>query len=148
MYKHITQNKKAIVFDLDGTAADTEPYWAIAFNTILQSIDEDVPLAKAYGLAGEPMYEKWARVKERKLIETPLTIKDLTEHTCAEFMRIISGAEITPRDGFWSFLFELRKRDFKIGLATNTERKVAELEIKKLELENVFDFTVYGDDVK
>src|SRR5688572_19632517 len=109
MYKHFIHGKKAVVFDLDGTVADTEPYWALAFKKVLQSIDEDVPLAEVYGAVGEPLYNKWARAVEHKIITTPLTIKDLTEHTTAEFMRIVTTAQIETREGFWSFMYQLRE---------------------------------------
>lgn len=149
MYKKWTEGKKVVCFDLDGTIADTVAPTAQAFSNILHLANPDLRLQDVYGKVGEPLYEKWAKLVDAKLLKNTMTVKDLTENTNKEYLKIIGAREIEPRPGFWDLIYKLKvDKNIPVALASNTSRAVATQVINKLEINDIFDFTIFGDEVK
>ncbi|OGC70329.1 hypothetical protein A2415_05125 [candidate division WWE3 bacterium RIFOXYC1_FULL_39_7] len=149
MFKSLIEGKKGVFFDLDGTLIDSEPLWVLAFDAVLRKADPSVPLEGVYELPGESLYDKWKRIVTKKLIKTQQPAEELTEATHKEFLRLIEDHGIDARDGFWELAFELKEeKGFKLALATNTDESVAKIIVEKLGLDKVFDFIIYGNQVK
>ena len=146
MYKRYFEGKKAIFFDLDGTLADTETLWYNAFNSVLGSIGYawlkcDVP-------TGNSIESRWDYMIKEGGVETSSKIKDLTEATYDVFLRTLYTSDLDVRPGFWELADDLKTdRNMKLGLVTNTNRKVADKILEHLQALDVFDLTLAGDEV-
>lgn len=149
MYKNLIKDKKAVCFDLDGTIADTTPYFALAFEKMAKLANSYLTIENAYGRVGESMSDKWGRLADQKLIHNNMSVKDLTQNTYNEFIQLLNASDIEPREGFWELAFKIKHElHLNIALTTNTEKAIAVQEIKKLDIAEVFDFMIFGDEVK
>lgn len=111
-------NKKAIVFDLDGTLLHTEPDIRMAINTALtdcghRSIDPTVELPNLHG-------------PSRELVRSAVALVDFPEEGLDVFIPIYqrhyklqAHAHSHLYPGVMSLLEELRERDFKLAICTN-----------------------------
>lgn len=146
MYKRFFENKKAIFFDLDGTLADTEPLWNDAFNNVLNSIGfgwlkSDIP-------AGNSIESRWDYMIKEGGVETNTKIKDLTEATYDIFLRTLYTSDLDVRPGFWELIDDLKTdKNMKLGLVSNTDRKVVDKILEHLQIWDVFDVNLAGDEV-
>lgn len=149
MYKRFIENKKVVCFDLDGTIVNSEPLFAWAFSNVLNLANPDIELGQVYGRPGESLYDKWARIVDGNLVKNTMTIKDLTENTYQEFLKLINTNRFEPREGFWELTYKLKQEiGLQLALTTNTPKAIAQQEVARLEIENAFDFMIFGDDVK
>lgn len=146
MYKRFFENKKAVFFDLDGTIANTELLWNDAFNSVLNSIGfswlkYDLP-------AGNSIESRWDYMIREGAVETSSKIKDLTEATHEIFLRTLYTSDLDVSPGFWELVDDLKTdKNMKLGLVSNTDRKVVDKILEHLEIWDVFDVTFAGDEV-
>lgn len=149
MYKNWIEGKKVVCFDLDGTIADTVAPAILAFSKILHLANPDLRLEDVYGKVGEANYDKWSRIVDAKLLKNNMTVKDLTENTNKEYLKLISAQPMEPKPGFWDLIYKIKEEvKLPIALATNTVKSVAMQVINKLEIGDVFDFMLFGDEIK
>ena len=142
----IFDGKKAVIFDLDGTIINSQPARNQAMEKVLESIDaawafRDYP-------PGLNEVEKWKYLlKKEKDIKTDLSAEDLAARTREAYLKLHTN--VTAIDGFWEFFAYLREeKKYKVGLATNSVRKVVDIILERLDAEDLFDFVITGDEVK
>ncbi len=149
-----------VLFDLDGTLADTEGLWRHAYGR----------LAAGHGVELEPGW--WARIVGRDLGDAAVALLGDVADTSAARERCIAqvtdaaievvghGAErrlpndrqgaptgaVTWRPGARQLLCELRRADVPTALVTATPRRLLEVVIDHLGIE--VDVTVAGDEVQ
>jgi beta-phosphoglucomutase len=149
MYKKIIEGIKVVAFDLDGTIVDTEYYAVLAFEKILQQNNPDLFVTDVYGLVGETLSDKWQRIKDDGKLPKGADVKQLTQATHNELLALYKDAQFQPKPGFWSLAYKLKEdMGLKIALTTNSIRRVAETVENKLGIQDIFDFKIYGDDVR
>jgi HAD superfamily hydrolase (TIGR01509 family) len=147
MFKRLIENKKAAFFDLDGTVVDTEPYFFMAFEQVLNEVSPSLLCGSVYGQVGEPIDQRWDRIIKAAQVKGK-TAKELTDRVYTEFVKLIRKSELRERPGFWDLIYELKaEKGFKTALVTNTAKAVANVVIDKLELRNAFDLFLFGDEV-
>ena len=150
MYKQIIIGKKLILFDLDGTIADTEPLWQLALTNVMAR--ENVFLQTYRDLVrmpGLPNTEKWKIIVSENTIKSGKTAEQLNQETTTEFLKILETEELDTRPGFWELAFYFKKeKELKLGLTTNSSKDVAEKILEKIGIKETFDYKIYGDDVK
>jgi HAD superfamily hydrolase (TIGR01509 family) len=150
MYKKILLGKKAVLFDLDGTVADTEPIWRIALTNVLTPINlgwfdyDELP----FGITTEQKL-KYILTRYKEYVEEKQDVKALVLKANAEFIKILETYDLDTKDGFWQLAFELKEqKQLKLGLVTNTPRNLTEKVLTKLGISQTFDIIVTGDEVK
>ena len=147
MYKRFIEGKKVVCFDLDGTVVDSEPIYASAFANVLELTAPDFDLI--FGRSGESLGDKWGKLADARLLQPNITVKDLVNNTYKEFLKLFIKAQLEPREGFWDLIYTLKiKKGLKLALTTNTEKSVAAQVINALGINEVFDFMIFGDEVK
>lgn len=135
---------KAIIWDMDGVLIDSEPHHLEAESKLLKehgiSIDKDIE-HKFFGLTINDYFHS---VSEH--FEKDLPIEDLIQKKdkiIAE--KFENQVELMP--GVLEVL-KFLKQDYKLGLATSTIKKLAEIVLKRHQLFYLFDARVFGDQVK
>lgn len=137
-------NIKGIIFDLDGTLADTEPLHMRAWLDVLadQGLDFD-----------EHWFEQWIGFSDRHLADSvvqeyqlPVAASELQQIKSRTFQEVAArSARPYPRveDGL-----ERLKARFKLGLATNSSREDATAVFTSTKLNQHFQAVVTSSDVQ
>lgn len=147
MYKKIFEGKKAVIFDLDGTIVDSEPFWIMAYDKVLRTLGSSITKFKY--TRGNSIIEIWQSFIQSGNLKTNVTIDQLVEKTYQEFLTMYEKSEIDARKGFIELIVTLKlEKGFKTALVTNTVRKVADRMLKKLDIAGLFDVIICGDEVK
>lgn len=150
MYKKILLGKKAVLFDLDGTVADTEPIWKKALTNVLEPINlgwfdhDELP----FGITNEQKFA-YILTRYKEYLPEKQNIKTLVQKANEEFLKILETYDLDARDGFWQLAFELKEqKQLKLGLVTDAIRNVTAKTLEKLGISQTFDVIVTGDEVK
>jgi len=82
-------------------------------------------------------------------INPGVSISELVKQTKDKFLKRLVSTDLELLNGFWHFMLVLKdERNFKLGLVTNTDKEVGQKVLQKLGVSNIFDITLFGDDVK
>lgn len=147
MYKELIKDKKAVLFDLDGTLVDSNKLWGQALKNVANNVGleffliEDTP--------GFTILDKWQNALEKTSKDIKISAKDLAKNTYTEFLDLVKTQGIDTILGFWKLGVELKiEKKLKLGIVTNSPRDVAKQVIEHLKLTDVFDIVIGVDDVK
>jgi HAD superfamily hydrolase (TIGR01509 family) len=134
---------KAVLWDLDGTLIDSEPYW----------MKSEIELAERHGatwteedgksLVGMALKDSTRLMGERFGVELDQdkVINELTDSVTEQLRR-----EIPWRPGAQELLLELRRKGVKTALVTMSLRRMALQVVESIPFK-AFDVIVAGDDV-
>ena len=133
----------ALIFDLDGTLADTMPLHYRAWRDAVAACGHDYPEEIFYELAGMPCTTILPRVNERFgwKLDTAAVAADKERR----FLELI--AEIRPIEPVMAIVRQQRGR-MPMAIGTGGLRRVVELTLRALRLEGVFAATVAAEDVE
>ena len=136
---------EAVIFDWDGTLADTLPVVIIAFQKVLGGIGCNVSdefLARRIGIGARNMFKEALQVKgiafDEKMIDGLMEKKEKIQAELASRIELFDGA-IELLD---SLRFKL-----KLALATMSNRTVINRLLRMKGLEDYFDFVITADEV-
>jgi HAD superfamily hydrolase (TIGR01509 family) len=149
MFKKYFKNKKAVFFDLDGTIIDSLPYWKQAFLALFS--ERGFPQTDLKDiLHGHYVADIWRKLIKEGHVDTALPIEELVSETYKQYLKIFRDNPLEPRDGFWSFLDEIKNdKKWQIGLLSNSNRQVVDPVMNMLDLGgDLFDIVITGDEVK
>jgi beta-phosphoglucomutase-like phosphatase (HAD superfamily) len=132
MYKEIFQDKKAALFDLDGTIIDSLPYWKRALRLVLEDVSDGT--APLYGVGtGTYLGDIWKNTIKMSGLETELTVEELVKKTQQEYLNLFNENPLEPRDGFWNIIDILKNdKGWALALISNSDRSVVEPVLKSL----------------
>ncbi|MBU3179816.1 HAD family hydrolase [Clostridium psychrophilum] len=136
---------KALIFDMDGVIADTEPAYFKASNKLLEK----------YGLCMSKEFFKTIMGKNHieaiRMIKSTYNIEDdeniLLKIRNAYFIEIIKR-KLTNIEGLHEILDYIKESGLMCAVATGTSKEIAEVILDKLGILNSFDYIIYGDDMK
>ncbi|MCD2136755.1 HAD family hydrolase [Salinicoccus halitifaciens] len=135
------QNIRAVIFDFDGTLADTLPLCYHAFQTVFKTFDgkdfTDEEIRSLFGPA-EPAIIEEHLVSDEKESAIDLYFKTYTENHDDFVIR---------NDKMHTLITGLKEKGIKLGIVTGKSRKSLEISLKRLGMENFFDCKISGDDV-
>ena len=138
--------KFTILFDLDGTLIDTAPDLVLAHNYVMKkfgfstkSVDE---IKSLVGMGAKSMMSKvlWNSAKEelKKIKE-----KDIKDKMVNEFLNFYGKnilVESKLINGVKNFLLWCKKNDISMGVCTNKQEHLAIDLLKKIGINNFFDY--------
>ena len=136
---------KAVIFDLDGVIADTEPLSAKADEIVLGRHGIRItPKEKheAFGRKVEEIYDD--AIKARGL---NLDAKLLLEEKDEVFVGLIKGS-MKPVKNSLELVGFLKKSGCRVALATSSHAVKMDAELKELGIASLFEVKVNGDEVK
>lgn len=138
----MTSAWRAVLFDLDGTLADTVELILMSFRHTLRTHRGQVPPDAAFleGI-GRPLPVQIAGFADSEDERRAMLA------TYVEFQRSIHDTMVRPFPGVPSLLDELAGQGYPLGLVTSKGRSIAERTLSVCGLEATFDCVVCGDEV-
>jgi HAD superfamily hydrolase (TIGR01509 family) len=140
----VTALPAAVLWDMDGTIIDTEPFWADAESDLIASFGGTWSFDEAIQLAGQGLWHSARVLQSRGVDLTEMEIIDSLTATVAE--RIRSGG-LPWRPGARELLLELRAASVRTALVTMSIGTLAHLVVDAIDFD-AFDYVVAGDDVE
>lgn len=133
---------RAVLFDLDGTLADTVELILMSFRHTLRTHRGSVPPDSAFleGI-GRPLPVQIAGFAESEDEHRTMLA------TYVEYQRSIHDTMVRPFPGVMPVLDHLRGMEYPLGIVTSKGRSIAERTLSVCGLAEAFDCVVCGDEV-
>ncbi|MTH53546.1 HAD-IA family hydrolase [Bacillus mangrovi] len=132
---------KAMIFDFDGTLANTLPNAFQAFQEVFKSYDQkEITSDDIKAMFGPP---------EQEIILRNLAHEN-KEEAVERFYKLYEDRHqelVKPDEEISGMLQSLKERGTKIGIVTGKSRRGLDISLKALEMDIEFDAVVTGDDV-
>jgi HAD superfamily hydrolase (TIGR01509 family) len=135
--------KQLLIFDFDGTVADTTPLHAAAFAQVLAPLGVTVNYSTIAGLNTLDAMQQCLAADNQSLSDAEKAALVSAKQQCVRQM-IASGLE--PLPGVDAFLRWAKPR-FRMAMATSGSRGTVSLALEKLGYTGLFDPLVCADDV-
>lgn len=132
----------AVLWDMDGTLVDTEPYWMAAEAPLVERFGGTWSHEQALSLVGMGL-EDSARIFQAAGVR--MGVQDIIEHLTDEVMRQLHTDGVPFRPGARELLSSLRDAGIKTGLVTMSIRRMADLVVDLIGFD-AFDVVIAGDD--
>ena len=137
---------KAVIFDMDGVLADSQPYHFKA----------DIETMSEYGVVkDQKFYEKFAgtltsdRMRILKdLFKLDIPVEEMVKKREDMILEIMAREDIKPVSGIPEFLKSIKNRGLKTAVASSSGYDLIGLILSRLEISEYFDSITSGNDVK
>ena len=132
---------KAIIFDFDGTLANTLPVCDYAFQSVFKEFDNrDLTSGEVRAMFGP---SEVGIIKENLLHENKERAIELFYEKYSEK----HGELVAANQEIQDLLMELKKKGLKLGIVTGKAKRSLDISMKALRMEEMFDVIITGDDV-
>jgi HAD superfamily hydrolase (TIGR01509 family) len=135
---------KAVLWDMDGTLVDSEPFWLLSESALAEDYGKVWTQENGNELIGKSLYDSSAILKDR------FDIKDLSAQQIVDRLTdsVLSKLQhsLPWRPGALELLMELKQAGVKTALVTMSMRRMA-LAVAEAIPFQAFDVVVAGDDV-
>lgn len=133
---NILDNKKAVIFDLDGTLVDSMWMWKDIDIEYLEKHGIDLPSDLQTKIEGMSFSETAIYFKERfHLMDTIEEIKSEWNNMARD--KYLNSVPL--KEGVKEFLEYLKEKNIKTGIATSNSRELAEIAITNLGIKDYFN---------
>ncbi|UED82638.1 HAD family hydrolase [Lysinibacillus sp. CD3-6] len=132
---------KAIVFDFDGTLANTLPICYYAFQKVFNKYDNK-------NLTTNEIKEMFGPSETgiiRKNLSNP-NKEEAIEYYYAQYSKLHNSL-VEVNSEIRGLLTSLREENIKIGIFTGKAKRSLDISLKALDMEGLFDVMITGDDV-
>ena len=133
----------AVLWDMDGTLIDSEPYWLASESAFAAAHDSNWGQDDGLGVIGMSLYESSKLLKERvgSSLEPQQIIDQITDGVLSQLERAIPW-----RPGARELLKLLKDNNVKTALVTGSMHRMAQKVAEQIGFE-AFDVILGGDDV-
>nr|WP_127475237.1 HAD family phosphatase [Microbacterium sulfonylureivorans] len=132
----------AVLWDMDGTLVDTEPYWMAAETPLVERFGGTWSHEQALSLVGLGL-EDSARIFQEAGVR--MGVHAIIDHLTDDVMGQLSVTGVPFRPGARELLASLRDAGIKTGLVTMSMRRMAQTVVDLIDFE-AFDVVIAGDD--
>ena len=135
---------KAMIFDMDGVIADTEPLHASARNALLAEFGLDVEKISPTAI-GRSKRAFWTEVAEKYGLKN--MADELAEREFELILEIAEAVELPATDGLEDILKTLQKNGIKAAVASSSDGSYVDKILQITGLEKYFCAKACGDEV-
>ncbi|EZP29562.1 HAD family hydrolase [Microbacterium oleivorans] len=133
----------AVLWDMDGTLVDTEPYWMAAETPLVERFGGTWTHEDGLGMVGLGL-EDAARILQGAGVR--MEVDEIVAHLTAEVMRQLREDGVPFRPGAREMLRELRDAGVPTALVTMSMSRMAKIVTELIDFD-AFDIVIGGDDV-
>ena len=135
----------AVIFDMDGVLADSEPLYLAATNAVLEPLGRRLSEDQSRAFMGSSVTNSWLEIMGALGLGGDLEkyVSDYDRH----LLRLL-GEPRETLPGVRSLIERLRERHVPIGLASSSWRTWVDTLLSAIGLDGIFDAVVAGDMVK
>jgi HAD superfamily hydrolase (TIGR01509 family) len=139
-------NYQAIIFDLDGVLANTEPgIFRIHQDVLRLRYDRTMPAEEYHNLMGLDYYDTAVfLIRKYALLKAPQELADELQSSVIQGI----GQVVVPIRGSQEFVLQLAQRGINLGIASNSPSDYVRSVVETLGLSAVFPAPVCRDHVK
>ena len=137
-----TQPIEAVIFDMDGVLADSEPLYHLSMNQVLQAHGHSLTDEDNRIILGTTVIHTWKWLKDRFGLDGRL------EDWIGVYDRIILKnlkENVEPSPGLYDLLDSLKTRGLPIGLASSSQANWVDSVLTTLDVKDRFSVVVSGD---
>jgi len=142
MKLEIHPKARALIFDLDGTLSDSLPVHIASWNAVCEKLNCTFDERILVEMTGAPTLSFAERIKREQNLE--ITADELVVLKQQEFWKNIN--QIKPHDAVIGLMKDAYGK-IPMAVGTGASRTSAMLQMKELEIDQLFDFIVTADDV-
>ncbi|WP_127585782.1 HAD family hydrolase [Paenibacillus koleovorans] len=135
--------KTTILFDFDGTVADTLPVCFHALREVFREFD-------GLNLSNEEIVARFGPT-EPDIIRLHLTDKERAEQGVERFLRLYDEhhpALVPPSQPVLDMVHALKRQSLRLGIVTGKGAESLRISLRHLQLDGLFDVEISGDDVR
>jgi HAD superfamily hydrolase (TIGR01509 family) len=140
----ILQPASAVIFDMDGVLADTEPVYERALGVVLAERGAAVSAAEYAALVGMSSEATWRWVVDR--FGLPDAPGELLEYESVLIPALLHGLVAAP--GVTELITMLRTQSVPLALGSSARRPLVEAVLTRIGLADSFSAVVSGDDAR
>ena len=134
---------QAVLFDLDGTLADSEPFHEISRNLFLEKLG--IPLGEIPLAIGRSKDDFYALLKEQFHLEQAPRAMAMAEFDC--LLTLCQAHELQTTAGTLQTLERLKAQGIPMAVVSSSLRNYVEGVLRLLKIDSYFSVVVTGDDV-
>ncbi|WP_226036726.1 HAD family hydrolase [Aquibacillus saliphilus] len=132
---------KAIIFDFDGTLANTLPICYVAFQSVFKEFDNK-------DLSSDDIIAMFGPSETGIIIEN---LKNKNKENAIElyYEKYLEDHEqlVKPNSEITEMIRYLKEKGIKMGIVTGKARRSLDISLKALHMDNFFEIIITGDDV-
>jgi beta-phosphoglucomutase len=155
MLTNIPQNPDAIILDMDGVLADTEPIHVEAFRALLKEYGIDADDEYLNSFIGHSIENNVETINATYFKSEPLPVEKTTRYRDDIYLSMLKATDLKPLPGVENLLLYCTKNNISLALASSSIReqidvillKLTDHSKDKISYKNIFSVIVSGDDV-